>query len=77
MVQFIITNVSPFLCSIFQKDGVHYQSWETFKLSYLNKMSTGTAQLLNIDQIKKYNEANHFVDALEDKPVWFKNYKLN
>ena len=32
---------------------------------------------LNIDQIRKYHEANSFVEVLEDKPVIFQDYLLN
>ena len=42
MVQLIISNVTPFLCSLFAKDGVNYQSIDTFKLAHVNKMSLKT-----------------------------------
>ena len=32
---------------------------------------------LDIDKIKKYHEANLLVDALEQKPILFKEYKLH
>ena len=32
---------------------------------------------LNIELMKKYNEANKFVNALEEKPEWFKHYKFH
>ena len=76
MIQLIINNVTPFLCSLFAKDGVNYQSIDTFKLAHVNKMSLKTMSYLDTEQIRKYHEVNQFVDVLEETPLWFKNYKI-
>ena len=69
-----MNKVEPFLRSLFKKEGANYQSIHTFKLAHVNKMSQKTMNFLNIEQIRKYHEANSFVDALEDKPILFKDY---